>query len=218
MIFILCDFLALFGLKICKRGHACPACGFSGIINNTDNLYFVQEKNQMSEQKRLTFQEQKILKLKIEDEIPKFLDSKMKQSALDFIAYMRANKMQPSWLSTNSWKANYKGQNVCAIRLSKGSWCVVPRISRWNKLISSYNLYEKELKEKGLQDIVFANINFCRSCANCGPGWGMTFFDKNFENVCHNVPVRYIDPGEAEIDFIKKILDLMKQTIADNKV
>ena len=162
----------------------------------------------------MTFQEQKMLKLKIEDEIPKFLDGEMMQSALDFITYMRANKMQPSWQSTNTWKANYKSQNVCAVKLSKGSWSIVPRISRWNKLISSYNLYEKEITEEGFRDVVLANVNICRSCANCGPGWAMTFLGKDFDNVCHNVPVRFMDPGENEVCCVKRVLDLMKRTVA----
>ena len=155
-----------------------------------------------------------MLKLKIEDEIPKFLESGMMQSALDFAAYMRANKMQPAWLSTNSWKANYKGQNICAVRLSKGSWRVVPRISRWNKLISSYNIYESELAKEGLLDTVLENIHFCTGCANCGPGWDTDFFGQKYKNVCHNVPVQYIDPGEAEISCIKRILALMRAGIS----
>ena len=171
----------------------------------------------MSEQKQLSFREQKAMKLKIEDEIPKFLEGDMKRSALDFVAYMRASKMQPSWQSTNSWKASFKGQNICVIRLSNGSWCVVPRISRWNKLIGTYDIYEEELKRDGLTDIVLANVNFCRSCAGCGPGWKMTFFGMEHENVCHNVPVRYIDPGETEIDCIKKVLELMKHTVENVK-
>jgi len=167
----------------------------------------------MSEYAKLPFGEQKKLKLKIEDEIPKYLDGEMKQSALDFIAYMRANKMQPSWQSTGSWKANFKGQNICVVRLSEGSWCVVPRISRWNKLIGNYDLYENELTAEGMRDIVLANVNICRDCANCAPGWKTAFFDKVYDNVCHNVPVRYIDPGEAEINCVKKVLELMRQTV-----
>jgi len=170
----------------------------------------------MSDISKLPFKEQKMMKLKIEDEIPVYLEGETRRSALDFVAYMRANKMQPSWQSTNSWKANYKGQNICVIRLSKGSWCVVPRISRWNKLVNSYNLFENEIAEEGLTGIVHANVNICRSCANCGPGWEMTFLGKTFGNVCHNVPVRYIDPGAAEIGCIKKVLDLMKHRIAEN--
>jgi len=38
----------------------------------------------MPEQKQLSFREQKALKLKIEDEIPRFLDGGMMQSALNF--------------------------------------------------------------------------------------------------------------------------------------
>ncbi len=141
----------------------------------------------------------------------------MRQSALEFIAYLRAGRMQPSWQSTDSWKANYKGQSVCVIRLSKGSWCLVPRISRWNKLVDSYNLYETEIAEAGLRDTVLANVNYCRRCANCGPGWAMTILGKEHEDVCHNVPVRYVDPGITEINCIKRILELMKHTVEAQK-
>ena len=165
---------------------------------------------------------QKILKPKIEDVIPAYLDGYVKESALDFIAYMRKNKMQPTWLSHNTWKVNYKGKGICSIRLPKNYfpykyWVICPHISRWNKLISSYDLFEDQIVSDGSQSIVWDNVNICRSCANCGPGWDMSFLGKEFNNVCHNIPVWYCDPNEAEINFIKKILDLMKQTIAVNK-
>lgn len=169
----------------------------------------------MSVYSGLPFAEQKKLKLKIEDIIPEYLDGEMRRTALGFVGYMRAHKMQPVWQSTNTWKANYKGQNICAIRLSEGSWRVEPRVSRWNKLIDSYNKYEMELTEDGLHDTVIANIYYCVSCANCGPGRDMDFFGKVYGNVCHNVPVRYIDPGEAEITCIKRILELMGKTFAE---
>ena len=166
---------------------------------------------------------QKITKPKIEDVVLVSLEDAVKESALEFIAYMRKNKMQPTWLSHNTWKANYKGKGICSIRLPKSYmpykyWSVCPHVSRWNKLISSYNLFEEQIIDSGSQNIVWDNVNICRSCANCGPGWDMSFLGKEFKNVCHNIPVWYCDPGELEIDFIKKILDLMKQTIADNKV
>jgi len=170
----------------------------------------------MSWQTKWPLHVQRSLKPKIEDLVPDYLNDAMKQSALDFIVYLRVNKMQPVWQSTNTWRANHKGQQVCTVRLSENSWCVAPRISRWNKLISSYNMYEKQITEEGLKETVLANINYCRSCANCGPGWTMDFFGKDHENVCHNVPVRYTDPGDTEIHCIKRILTLICQTVAEH--
>jgi len=167
----------------------------------------------MDGRKNMSFLEQKDLKLRLEDEIPKFLDGETRRLALEFAAYLRANKMQPSWQSTNSWKSLHKGQNVCVIRLLEGSWRVVPRISRWNKLINSYDIYEKELGEAGLKEIVAANVNHCRSCAGCAPGWKISIFETEHENVCHNVPVWYKDPGEAELNCVRTVLELMKRTI-----
>ena len=51
----------------------------------------------MSEKKiiSLPYKEQKAIKPKIEDLIPNHLDGDMKESALDFIAFLRKNKMAP---------------------------------------------------------------------------------------------------------------------------
>jgi len=156
----------------------------------------------------LSFKEIKALKLKIEDEIPKFLDGEMKQTALDFVAYARANKMQPNWQSTNTYGANYKGKGTLRITLSKGSWRVFYCIGR-----NSLALYEEEIVEANLQDVVTANINFCHCGASCGPGKDTMFFGKEYSNVCRNIPVIYINPGEKELDCIKKILEMLKNTI-----
>ena len=171
----------------------------------------------MSWQTKWPLHVQRNLKPKIEDLVPDYLNGDMKQSALNFIAYLRANRMQPVWQSTNTWRVNHKGQQICAVQLADSSWRVAPRISRWNKLINSYNIYEKQLSEAGLKETVLANINYCRRCAHCGPGWRMDFFGKDYENVCHNVPVRYTDPDEAEIGCVKKVLALICQTIAEHK-
>ena len=170
----------------------------------------------MSEHNALSFAEQKKLKLKIEDEIPKFFVGEMREAAQALITHMRANKMQPTWQAINGWGVIKNGTKICSIGLKKDSWSVVPRISRWNKLVSSYNLYEQEL-DADQKDIVLANINHCRRCANCGPGWDMQFFGKEYKDVCHNAPVQYIDPDVTELECIKAVLELMKTTVAANK-
>lgn len=167
-------------------------------------------------------QVQKALKPKIEDVIPVLLGDDVAPFVLEFVAYMRANRMQPAWSAYNSWAARYKGKKICTIRLPLPhgpyqSWVVVPHISRWNKQISSYDLYEAPIAQGGLQEMVWDHVNFCRRCANCGPGWDMAFLGRAFKDVCHNVPVWYPDPNEAELDFIKKVLAWMQGTLQDGK-
>ena len=161
---------------------------------------------------------QKVVKPRIEDVIPAYLEGDAKTLALDFIAYMRENKLQPTWMSHNTWKASYKRRNICFIRLPKNNmpydyWAVHPHISRWNKFISNYDVFKDQIIDSGTRSIVWDNVNICRNCANCAPGWDMSILGREFTNVCHNIPAWYCDPGETEIDFIKMILDLMKQTM-----
>ena len=51
----------------------------------------------MSEQKPCLLDEQRKARPKIEDAIPEYMDGTMKAAALDFIAWLRANKMSPGW-------------------------------------------------------------------------------------------------------------------------
>ena len=46
---------------------------------------------------------QKKPKPEIENVIPEYLDGDMKKTALDFVAWLRANKMNPVWASANIW-------------------------------------------------------------------------------------------------------------------
>ena len=109
-------------------------------------------------------QAQKALKLQIEDVLPEYMEGDVKNTAMAFIAYMRANKMRPVWSACNSWSASYKGKKICTIRLPLDhfpylNWVVVPHISRWNKLIDRYDLYEETIKSNGWCDIVWDHVN-----------------------------------------------------------
>jgi len=53
----------------------------------------------------------------IEDSICDLLGGDARKNALDFIAYLRENKLNPQWSAANAWKVNYKTFSVCFIRL-----------------------------------------------------------------------------------------------------
>ena len=72
----------------------------------------MSEKNENS-----LYKEQKANKPKVEDIIPNWLDGDMKNNALDFVTWLRVNKMSPTWASANSWKVSYKSKGVCYIKL-----------------------------------------------------------------------------------------------------
>jgi len=159
-------------------------------------------------------------KPKFEDIVPDFLDGGIKKAALDFAVYLRANKMPLKWISANRWAASYKGKSICYITLNRGardpeflkgkSWVLEPRIQ-------NYGEYEEQIRSDGLQNVILGGENFyyCRSChpAPCNPR-DIILLGKEVKGVCGGrCPVWFHDPGEAEIDCTKRLLEFMKQTI-----
>ena len=61
----------------------------------------------------LSRKEQERINPKPEDLIPLCLEGDMKNTALDFVAYLRTtNKNKLVWFGRNGWKINYKGVGI----------------------------------------------------------------------------------------------------------
>lgn len=161
-------------------------------------------------------QKQKMSKPKIEDVIPDYLDGDMSKAALDFVAYLRANKMSPTWANANAWKASYKGKGICYVRLEKegfwdrkGLWVITP-------LIDHYDEIEDVIMHEGLQTIIWDNLYYCKQChpAPCNIR-DMTILGKEFKGLCGGrPPVWFWDPDETTINCIKRMLELEKKARA----
>ena len=104
-------------------------------------------------------------KTNLEFFIPKYLDSDKKKNALKFVAYMRENKMSPSYRPSLRYKCNYKGKGICTISLPrdwtngtpykdnefaqswmsqeniKNNWVVIPQLDHLNE-------YESQIDEE----------------------------------------------------------------------
>jgi hypothetical protein len=166
-------------------------------------------------------------KPKLEDIIPEYLDGDMRRTALDFVEYMRTNKMSPSYRPSLRYKCNYKGKGICTIRLPRGHtdnefdqpwmpdgnrtknyWAVVPELNHFND-------YESIMVDEGFKDIILdrKNIYFCNGChgrinEECNPNPNRTILDREFKGLCGRAFFWFFNPGEAEIDCIKRLLEL----------
>jgi len=58
-------------------------------------------------------QKQIITKPKIDNVINDFLNGDVLTKALDFIDYLKMNKMNPRWSATNAWTVKHKNKRVC---------------------------------------------------------------------------------------------------------
>jgi len=166
------------------------------------------------------YKEQKTIKPKIEDVIPEWLGGDMKQNALDFVAWLRANKMSPAWASANSWKANYKGKGICYIKLlysnrdddknRQYAWVISVYYSdrkKYDALVESEGLLE-HFREK----IWYCNCTIGGLPQNCGSRADVTILGKEIKDVCgHYYPMYFCDPDATVIDSIKKLIVLERK-------
>jgi len=172
---------------------------------------------------------QRELKPKIEDVMPFYLDGEELKTALDFVAYLRTNKMSPTWAGVhNSWTYSYKGKglynimlrttNILFVHYDEGKkWFIEPYLRNLSK-------YDDKILDVELQCCLWDNVSHCRNFLmggcnyhGCAPGMSKTIAGKAFNNICsahasvgRRVMVAY-DPSEATIDCIKKLLEFERE-------
>ena len=165
-----------------------------------------------------TLEMQKKTKPKIEEVIPYYLEEDMKQTALNFIAWLRNNKMRPVWAIHNGWKV-IKGKQICYIRLGK-EWVNNTKDARWEVTIFLHHLdeYENEIVNEGLQNLLWDKVWYCNICFHaCNPaGMGKVIIGKEFANLCkgmygNSFPVSFANPDETVLKSISRLLELEQQ-------
>jgi len=191
----------------------------------------------MSEQNPiLLYQQQKGSKPVIEDIIPKIITDKSKQKiALDFVVWLRQNKIQLAWGNLKNswaWKANYKGKTIIGITMKSDSW--VDYDNKFWYIIPYFNLkkHTEALMNEKLKNFIQDNQSYCvhgvnrRRKGNCNPkrvcagGISKTIFGKDFAGLCcggnlnstDKIGVTFFDPDDVMIDWVKKLVELEKKT------
>ena len=159
----------------------------------------------------------KTAKPKIEDVIPAVVNAEYQRAALDFVEFIRAGKLTPSWASANSWKVNYKGQVLCYIRtsgtapyhnLDDGSWHI-------HYAVYSDQEYNIPVSDE-IVKLISSKVKLCTKCSNCGPANKLIINGKDFDNVCHQW-LTIKNPGTEMLDCSKKLVESIKHNISENK-
>ena len=162
---------------------------------------------------------------KIEDVIYDVLSGDEQKNALDFVAFLRKNKMSPQWGSTNSWAVSHKNKRVCFIRLAgtahyhnleSGSWHINHVNYGRINLTDCAEEYDHYISNENLEDLVWNSVRYCAKCSNCKPGNVVMILGKQFDEMCHSWFVMKNPDGDA-LNFAKKIVIMSKQAIA-NKI
>ncbi len=167
----------------------------------------------------------KTVKPKIEEVIVGVLSGEALENALDFISFLRANKMSPTLTAVNAWAVSYKGKRVCYIRasgaadyhnLEDGSWHIAHVNYGKTNLVDNDNYAKQYISDEKLKDIVLDRIKMCVRCYNCKPGNSVTIADKQFDEVCHTWLLMK-NPNADEVNCAKKIVMMRRGAIANQK-
>jgi len=159
------------------------------------------------------YRQQKADKPAIEDVIPECLDGEARKLALDIAAFLRANRMSPTWASWNSWKSSYKGKGISYIKLLPDTntykWAV-------DILPLDRHKYEDWVCSEGLVDKFTEKPWYCHGCGrpageSCGGRRDFTVNGREIKGVCgHNFMKFICDPGVETVDGIKRFLESEK--------
>ena len=169
-------------------------------------------------------EQQQKTKPKIEDVIVEILDGERQQNALNFVAYLREQKLNPRWTATNAWGIKYKGKNLINIRVSKeGSNCYKLAPISWHIggwyidewLLNNVENFKDLVECDEFKELVWANLNYCNGCAKCKPGTNKSLFGKDFDSLCYGFFL-LDNPDINTLEWAKKLLEYKKKGIAEN--
>ena len=162
----------------------------------------------MSEQHDLThLHVQRKLRPKVEEIIPLLVANDEQQNALDFVAWLRENKMSIGWGGVhNTWDAKYRGKLICRFKFGQTEF---QNKDQWNCLLNLENIseYEDVILSVNLQHFLWDNVIFCIYATKidrpasapkikyfspwwpcnthgCAPGGTLTICGKTFEGKC----------------------------------
>jgi len=126
---------------------------------------------------------EKAVKSKIEAVITDVLNGDALKHALDFVAYLRANKISLSRTYPDTWNAKYKGKVACTVILqNKGL-----RISLRGDYSKGYEgiLVNEKMKQSIIDHL---SIKPCRACnQQCSDGISASLFGKEYHKICKHV-------------------------------
>jgi len=169
-------------------------------------------------------------KPKFADAIEDFENGENYNGALEFIDFLRSNKISTQWTNSNTWKAVKKGVAVCYIKTdleNGGLWVVMPHYH--NNFIGfpdkaadlvpgtlitvnpKSDLYEKIILNEKMMDMICSKISQCTDCGNkkkCAPGIKVNWWGKELNNRCKFINTPFINPYSDELECIKVLITI----------
>jgi len=178
----------------------------------------------MPEEQYLLTQEQKLTKPQFEDVAADFLGGDVLTNALDFVAFLRKNKLKLVWRATNSWNAEHKGERVCSFHMSYDPYA--PSAGNETFTVRPWGgyggEYENFITSDTQKDVMWSSVKRCTACngryigkkrpCNFAKGNDIVIFGKEFKSVCGYLLIE--NPGDDALDFAKSWVEAKLQTLS----
>jgi hypothetical protein len=162
------------------------------------------------------FKTQKAIKPRIED-VAKELKSKNDlNNLLDFLEFLKENKLAPRWQSSNTWIVRYKNKRVCNLRINyrEDGWRISNNQFIHEKWFENSNKYPLDIE---LKDFILDNISApgCLSKTDCKGIENITVLGKHFDAICNCWPFSIKNPSGTKLEYLKKLFLAIKDYTPD---
>ena len=174
--------------------------------------------NSLPEKLSLAKEQQKT-KPKPEDLFPGLLEGGVREAAMGFVAWLRGNKLNPSWRCANGWVVKFKAKNVINLNVGSraypggimaGRWRIGPPLELLRGDIR--HEFEDEQSYSEFKEFIWSHVNYCTSCVGCGPGRTRVVLGKKFELVCNGFVI-FTNPDEKTLEYVKKMIEFEKNRL-----
>jgi hypothetical protein len=138
---------------------------------------------------------------KIEDEIIELLDGDLNQTALEFAAYLKTNRLSPKqWFGPNYWRIPYGDCYLCGIVVNKARW----------RIWFFKGEYRGEFEDEFIKTVQ-ENVRPCIACTNdCPKGIDTMVFGREFPAACFQFPIQFENPNSSTLEYIKDLIEYWK--------
>ncbi|MBT3276114.1 MAG: hypothetical protein HN368_23400 [Spirochaetales bacterium] len=156
---------------------------------------------------------------RIEDFVVEVLIGDVQKNALEFIEYLRANRMlferwrKGFWENKLYWVIKLNNKYVCFVLVNGSEENDDPWIIWSDDSVSK--CFENFPLDEHTKEIAWKNVDFCANCGSCSGGTCKTIFGKEFTNVCRTT-FRFNNPDVEALVFIKKMVEIRKNDILHN--
>jgi len=138
---------------------------------------------------------------KFEEAVSLYLDSfDERERALDFCAWLRANKLSPvAGNSGYNWYVSQNKQRILQLKMYNDTWYIT---TRWE-------IIDELINKEALKEVLWENICYCTLCNTRGCPWGtrdFNLFGREFKGVCRQFMLRIGNPDAHTINLIKEFL------------